>query len=198
MTPPDGPHDLHLTEVQTLRAMAHPLRMRIIGSLRVDGPATSAVLARRLGTDSGQTSHHLRLLARYGFVVEAPELGKGPRGRERWWRAATRSTYWTEDLDRLGPDGAGAVRALADAARRVWDNLVDTYRDQVDRGEWEPAWRDAAGAGDMVVRLTPERLTAMRDEIEAVVARHDLTDRSADGAESVVVVLQAYPRRVVE
>jgi DNA-binding transcriptional ArsR family regulator len=76
-----------LTETETLRAMAHPLRMRILGSLRADGPATSTILARRLGTDSGQTSHHLRLLGRYGFVVDAPELGRGPRGRERWWKA---------------------------------------------------------------------------------------------------------------
>ena len=84
-----GPRELRLTEVGAMRAMAHPLRMRILGSLRIDGPATSAMLARRLDTDSGQTSHHLRQLARFGFVVEAPELGKGSHGRERWWRAGT-------------------------------------------------------------------------------------------------------------
>ncbi len=194
---PDGTEHrrLRLTEVETLRAMAHPLRMRIIGSLRVDGPATSAVLARRLETDSGQTSHHLRLLARYGFVVEAPELGKGRHGRERWWKAATDSTQWSDDLDRLGADGADAIRAFEQAAYRVWGTLVDTYRDQVARGEWDPAWREAAGSGDMVVRLTPERLGAMRDEIQEVVERHDLKDRPAGDAETVVVVLQAYPRR---
>lgn len=186
---------MHLTEVETLRAMAHPLRMQIIGSLRVDGPATSAMLARRLGTDSGQTSHHLRLLARHGFVVEAPELGKGRHGRERWWKSATESTYWTGDLDSLGPGGAEAIRALEQAASRVWDRLVDVYRDQVTRGEWNPAWREAAGGGDMVVRLTPERLAAMHDEIQEVIERHDLKDQPADDAETVVVLLQAYPRR---
>jgi MFS family permease len=116
--------------------------MQIIGSLRVDGPATSAMLARRLGTDSGQTSHHLRLLARHGFVAEAPELGKGRHGRERWGKSATDSTHWTDNLDNLGPDGAEAIRALEQAAARVWDSLVDVYRDQVARGEWNPAWRD--------------------------------------------------------
>ncbi|WP_317794668.1 helix-turn-helix domain-containing protein [Actinoplanes sichuanensis] len=186
---------VHLTEVETLRAMAHPLRMQIIGSLRVDGPATSAMLARRLDTDSGQTSHHLRLLARHGFVVEAPELGKGRHGRERWWKSATDSTHWTDDLDSLGPGGAEAIRALEQAAARVWDHLVEVYRDQVARGEWNPAWREAAGGGDTVVRLTPERLVAMQAEIQQVIERHDLKDQPADDAETVVVLLQAYPRR---
>lgn len=175
--------------------MAHPLRMRIMGSLRVDGPATSAMLARRLDTDTGQTSHHLRLLARYGFVVEAPELGKGMHGRERFWKSASESTHWTDDLDRLGADGAEAIRALEQAASRVWSSLVEAYRDQVARGEWSPAWREAAGSGDMVARLTPERLAAMRAEIQDVVERYDLKDDPADDAETVVVVLQAYPRR---
>ncbi|GAB1691801.1 helix-turn-helix domain-containing protein [Krasilnikovia sp. M28-CT-15] len=181
--------------METLRAMAHPLRMRIIGSLRVDGPATSAMLARRLDTDSGQTSHHLRLLARYGFVVEAPELGKGRHGRERWWKSATDSTQWSDDLDSLGAGGPEAIRALEQAAHRVWDSLVDTYRDQVARGEWSAAWREAAGGGDAVVRLTPERLVAMQEEIQQVIERHNLKDHPADDAETVVVVLQAYPRR---
>jgi hypothetical protein len=188
--------ELQLTEVETLRAMAHPLRMRIIGSLRVDGPATSALLARRLDTDSGQTSHHLRLLARYGFVVEALELGKGAHGRERWWKSATESTRWTDDLDRLGAGGAEVIRAFEQAAYRVWGSLVDAYRDQVAKGEWDSAWLEAAGSGDMVVRLTPERLVAMRDEILQVVERHDLKDHPAGDAETVVVILQAYPRRV--
>jgi len=188
--------ELRLTEVETLRAMAHPLRMRILGSLRVDGPATSATLARRLGTDSGQTSHHLRLLARYGFITEAPELGKGPRGRERWWKAASDTTRWSDTVDGQQAGAAAAIRAIENAAYRVWDDLVDTYRDQVERDEWSPRWRAAAGSGDTVVRLDPERLTALREELDAVIDRYDLGETPADDAETVVVVLQAYPRRV--
>jgi hypothetical protein len=36
----------------------------------------------------------------------------------------------------------------------------------------------------------------MRDEIQEVVERYDLKDARADDAETVVVVLQAYPRRI--
>src|SRR2546422_9174430 len=119
--------ELRLADVRSVRAMAHPLRMRILGSLRIDGPATSAMLARRLNTDSGQTSHHLRQLARYGFVIDAPDLGKGPRGRERWWRAAQDSTSW-DDLADLGPEGKEAVLAFENAAHRVWAQMLLQYR----------------------------------------------------------------------
>jgi DNA-binding transcriptional ArsR family regulator len=69
------------TRVQ-MWAMAHPLRLEILGLL-VEGPATASMLARRLGESSGSTSYHLRVLARAGAIVEDPELGTR---RERWWR----------------------------------------------------------------------------------------------------------------
>jgi predicted ArsR family transcriptional regulator len=182
--------ELRLTGTDTLRAMAHPLRMRILGSLRVDGPATSAMLARRLGTDSGQTSHHLRMLARYGFVVDAPELGRGIRGRERWWKAGSETTRWTDDL---GAESADAVAAIEAAARQVWDQAGGRYREQATAGAWSAEWRAAAGAGDFVVRTTPARLAALRTAIARLVREHEAADEQ--DAETVLVVLQAYPRR---
>jgi DNA-binding transcriptional ArsR family regulator len=189
------PEKLWLTEVETLRAMAHPMRMQILGSLRVDGPATSAILARRLATDSGQTSHHLRLLARYGFIEEAPELGKGTHRRERWWKAAHGSTYWSSDQDELGPGGAEAVGALDRAARRVWDRAVEAYRAQAARGEWSRAWQEVAGGGDTVIRTTPERLDQLRTELWRLIKEYDLGDDPVDDAEKVLVIVQAYPHR---
>ncbi|GGK78084.1 winged helix-turn-helix domain-containing protein [Mangrovihabitans endophyticus] len=184
-----------VTDAEALRALAHPLRMRILGSLRVDGPATSAVLARRLGTDSGQTSHHLRLLDRYGFIEEAPELGKGSRGRERWWKATQSTTVWSSNPDDLGPDGAEVVSALDRTIRQVWEQIIESYRAQVARREWSAAWQQAAGYGDVVIRTTPERLAAMRAELKKVAESYDLGDQAVPDAESVAIVLQAYPYR---
>jgi hypothetical protein len=38
--PPDAPRTVHLDNRQ-VRVLAHPLRMRLLGTLRVDGPATA-------------------------------------------------------------------------------------------------------------------------------------------------------------
>jgi DNA-binding transcriptional ArsR family regulator len=67
-----------------LKALAHPLRLRMLGMLRVDGPATATQLAVQLGLNSGSTSYHLRQLAQYGFIEEAPHASR----RDRWWRAS--------------------------------------------------------------------------------------------------------------
>jgi DNA-binding transcriptional ArsR family regulator len=55
-------------DAKGLRAMAHPLRVQIIGLLRRHGPSTATGLARRLGVNSGSASYHLRQLADAGFV----------------------------------------------------------------------------------------------------------------------------------
>ncbi|MDG4863617.1 helix-turn-helix domain-containing protein [Streptomyces sp. T-3] len=77
-----------ISDLATLRALAHPRRQQMLGHLTLHGPATSATLARALDLNTGATSYHLRELARYGFVEETEGPEGGPsRARERWWRA---------------------------------------------------------------------------------------------------------------
>ena len=78
------PSSYQLTDPAALRALAHPLRGKLLAALRIDGPATASMLARRYGESSGATSYHLRQLARYGFVEDdasraaAASAGGGP------------------------------------------------------------------------------------------------------------------------
>ncbi|BFU43949.1 helix-turn-helix domain-containing protein [Krasilnikovia sp. MM14-A1004] len=176
---------------ELMRLIAHPLRMRIVGSLRMDGAATSAILARRLGTDSGQTSHHLRLLARHGLVEEATELGKGAHGRERWWKAVHDSTFWAS----AGVGGAEAMMAVQKTARAVWDQAIDTFHEQVATQQWNAAWQQAAASSDYVVRTTPERLERLCTDIERLIREADIGDTAEADAEKVLVVLHTYPHR---
>src|SRR5215210_6660195 len=90
----------------SLKALAHPLRMRLLGALRTHGPDTASGLARRLGESSGATSYHVRRLAAHGFVEE--DAGRG-NGRDRWWRALHPSTTWEPSAF---DDDPGAREAL--------------------------------------------------------------------------------------
>jgi DNA-binding transcriptional ArsR family regulator len=72
-----------------LRGLVHPFRLRLLDLLQADGPATATTLARRIGESSGVASYHLRVLAEHGFIVEGTTRGTA---RDRWWRAARRST----------------------------------------------------------------------------------------------------------
>ena len=57
-----------VSDPAALKALAHPLRLRILRHLGISGPATSTTLATALGENTGTLSYHLRRLERGGFV----------------------------------------------------------------------------------------------------------------------------------
>src|SRR3954453_1384634 len=107
MPPDEAPLEpaVQVTDVRALRALAHPLRTRLLAHLRLNGPATASRLGRAVGESSGATSYHLRQLATYGFVEEVEGRGSA---RERWWRARHRMTSW-QAADILAQEGGAEV-----------------------------------------------------------------------------------------
>lgn len=178
-----------IRDAAAIRTLSHPLRIRILGSLRQEGDATSAMLAQRLHTNSGQTSFHLRKLHDGGFVEEIPE--KGTR-RERWWKAATASTIWRLPSE-YASEASAAMSEFERAANVVLTQLHNEYLSE--RSDWSSAWVDAAGTADTWIRITPARLIELRNELEATIQRFDMGNESAPDASGVVVLVNAFPRR---
>lgn len=77
------PQPVH--DPRVLRAIAHPVRNRILEDLEAGGPQRVADMAKVPGVPANQAGFHLRQLAAYGLVVEAPEQAR--EGRVRVWRA---------------------------------------------------------------------------------------------------------------
>lgn len=69
---------------RVLRAIAHPVRNRILTELSASGSLRAADLALVLDIPANQASFHLRQLARYGLVEEDPEAARDRR--DRMWR----------------------------------------------------------------------------------------------------------------
>lgn len=176
----------HVTDPQVLRALAHPLRGRILGLLRTDGPSTASRLAEAVGQSSGVTSYHLRQLAQYGFVHEVPDRGNR---RERWWQAQHQMTSWepAEIVDQ--PGGLEANEQMQRWQVEVMGRELRSWMD----APTDRAWAVAAGLSDYVLRLTPAQLKELLDEVYAVLdgwaAREPLPD-----AAPVNVLLAAFPR----
>jgi DNA-binding transcriptional ArsR family regulator len=153
-----------------LRALAHPTRMRMLGLLRLDGPATATSLAERLGANTGATSYHLRQLAKHGFVVDDEERGNG---RDRWWKAAHTST-WTEDKDFADPDGRDALDAYIQVA--VLDQSQAMQAAMEERALLSDAWRHASTFSDWTFTLSPERARDLVERVSAVLVDFDQYD----------------------
>jgi DNA-binding transcriptional ArsR family regulator len=179
-----------LEDPEALRALAHPLRGKLLAGLRLDGPATASMLARRYGESSGATSYHLRMLARYGFVEDDPDHAGG---RERWWRSAHDLTEWSP-ASFLGAE-PGEAEAARQFMRRVLGDYARWQARWVDELEsWSADWQDASEMSDLAMRLTPRQLKALRDELLATIFRYRDAGPDGDGAERVVVLLQAFPQ----
>ncbi len=180
-----------VTEVEALKAIAHPLRTRLLGRLRLNGPATASELARQVGESSGSTSYHLRQLARYGFVVEDEEQ---PSKRERRWKAAADFTNWQDDDFVDDPAGRAASDALSEL--QLGYAVRSNRRWRAERATWTRAWRRAGGASDVVIRLTPAAAKRLIAEFDDLLARYDAECADDPKAERVGVFYQLTPGRL--
>src|SRR5690606_38594937 len=104
-----GPEVTAGPDRSALRALAHPLRSRILAELRVHGDATATDLAQALDTHTGATSYHLRRLEEVGLVEDT---GTGT-GRRRVWRSAGEVLPRTVVEEPLDEDDAQAADWLA-------------------------------------------------------------------------------------
>ncbi len=147
--------------VESLRALAHPDRLRILGALRIEGPATATSLARRFGLNSGATSYHLRQLHAHGFIDPADDLGNG---RERWWRTRHESTLY-DNAELTGSDfesGLAFAQAVVSRHAAQIQQALEQYRDlPVD-------WRKASMQSDYMLPLTAAQAQALNDKISAL------------------------------
>ncbi len=141
-----------------LKALAHPLRVRMYDLLSDHGAATASQLAERVGESSGTTSYHLRLLAKHGFIEEEP--GRGNR-RDRYWRA--RSYNLEADKMEDDPEAMAHLRIAAGELWRGHARQIETWYRSAEA--WGPAWRSASASSRATFYATHEELAELRDEL---------------------------------
>jgi DNA-binding transcriptional ArsR family regulator len=161
---PKGRQVTHLTDPRALRAMAHPIRLALIGALRSEGPLTATQAGELINESSASCSFHLRQLAKYGLVEEAG----GGKGRERPWRATTMFTSWPDVADT--PETAAASSLLDTVIAERWFEALMRWL-EAKPGE-SAQWQHAAHFGDTMVYLTAGELLGLAGEIQALMDRY--------------------------
>jgi DNA-binding transcriptional ArsR family regulator len=182
------PEMVHLTS-DMVRTLAHPLRTRLLGLLRVEGPSTATALAKRTGTNSGATSYHLRQLASVGLVEEEER-----DGRKRFWRAAHQVSSWRDTEHDEDPEARAAADWLMRYSNRIHARWIDEWLDT--RYEWPSEWRDTIDQSDFLINVTRRQLEELNQRIHDIVTEYADTE-PGDHTEPVVILYNVLPKRAI-
>lgn len=144
--------------VAEIKAMSHPLRVRIL-RLCGDHELTNKQLADRLGEDAGTVYYHVRQLVDAGFL-EAAAVRSGESGAlEKPYRSTRKSWWLSVPVDDVA-SGAGFAP-------------VDAFQQEL--AEAGPA--SVASYARFSLHLSPEDVAELDRRIVAVIDEYVETDR---------------------
>ena len=165
-----------------LRAIAHPVRNRILGELSASGPSRAADLARDLDIPANQASFHLRQLAKYGLVVEAPQQARDRR--DRVWRVADeRGLAIDTGVMEEAPGGKAAVGVFNRSSSAWARQIVDAAY----FGERLPGTQRTIS--NYTIRLTKDEARQLSSELDDVVQEWSARTRGRDPERRTYVLL---------
>jgi DNA-binding transcriptional ArsR family regulator len=179
--------DEEIATLATAKALANPLRQRILRELEIMGEGTSTALAERLGVTTGGTSYNLRILGEHGFVDEVPERS---RGRERWWRLTRKGL-------RFPPRGeqSPTVQAAVTELNQLWltEDLATFGRFLELRSSMGP-WSDALPYSRGSIRVSRTELVDFFEAYLALLKRYQRSaEDTPDDARTIQTRFVAFP-----
>jgi DNA-binding transcriptional ArsR family regulator len=162
-----------ITDAESLRALAHPLRLELLELLVVEGAQTASQAAARLGQSPSNCSWHLRKLAEHGFVREVEGRSR-PAGRSRPWRAVTEGLTWGDPSDDDQTTAAG--EGLTDM---LLERELQRFRAARAASAGEaPEWREATSLNQSKLWLTAEEAQRISEQMRELFLSYG--DRMAD------------------
>ena len=160
---------LTIERAEQLKALGHPLRLRVLEMLGGEGgePLTNRELAQRLDVDPGHLHFHVKMLLRAGLI----ERAEGGKGREKPYRAVASTV-------RVGPELLGS-RLTGDIQAAMLGEVQTAF------GQREKSLFRSA---QVTARVTPEQGLELITEL--VEKAQDLEDSSR---EPIVITAFLHP-----
>ncbi len=184
----DSKHNAPRLANAAVKALGHPLRLRIYWALANDGPATATGLAQQLGLNTGDTSYHLRQLAQHDLIEAADTPGKG---RERWWQINPAGFSLDRRQIAADPEVSAALALLINESIQqralALANWLATAENE------SKAWLEASISTQETMTLDSERLSAMVSEVREVLAKYKHEPDRGPEAKSITVYFDAFP-----
>lgn len=156
---------LRRLDAGALKALAHPLRVRIFDLLSTHGPQTASSLASMLGETSGSTSYHLRTLSAHDLIHEVEGRGTA---RERWWELPEGRIDIPGPSQSMSPANRAAAQIVSSEFFRLRHETLMSYVNRPDTDVPE-GWKDTGLIATTLLEMTPSQMAGLKDELMAVV-----------------------------
>jgi DNA-binding transcriptional ArsR family regulator len=174
---------------KVLRAIAHPLRNRILTELEASGSLRAADIARILDVPANQASFHLRQLAKYGLVEE--DVAAARDKRDRVWRTTSAAVM---DVDLAALEKAPGGKAASAVFRRnkaAWNHFVvdAAYSEERPEGTMR-------SIGEFALKLTRDEARQVSEEVNALLQEWADRTRGTDPDRRtylLLTILQPHP-----
>ena len=181
-----------ISDPKVLRAIAHRVRNRILSELSAVGPMRAADLAAALDIPANQASFHLRTLAKYGLIEEAPEEARD--GRDRVWKVAAGEGFSINLREIEEAPGGAAVGAIV--RRDVAGRAHDAVESALAFASLPKDERVHVTIADMALQLTKDEAKQFSEELTAFVDewRHRTQGVNPDRRTyALLQILQPHP-----
>jgi DNA-binding transcriptional ArsR family regulator len=169
---------IHVRDAASMRALAHPARLKAISHLSAIGPATATELGDVAGLTPSAMSYHLRALERAGLISTAPSRGDG---RERVWQSNFADGWTIESFEDGSADTRAASVELMETVLAMQDVEVRQWLGRAD----EPGWLDTGFFVNTVIVATQEELVEIGQRIAEVLAPYHSRRREDPPADAV-------------
>jgi DNA-binding transcriptional ArsR family regulator len=170
-----------------LKALAHPLRVRIFDLLSERGPQTASTLAALVGETSGSMSYHLRALAAHDLIQEVEGRGTA---RERWWERPKGRIDLPGPDESMTPSNRAAAQIVTSEFFRLRHETLMAYLNR-NVSEIPEEWRDAGIIMTTYLDLTIEQMAELKAELSGVVDQIIARYKGQTGAGRPRVTLSA-------
>lgn len=162
--------------VEEAKALAHPLRLRIL-RLCAGRELTNKQLADRLERDPTTIHYHVRQLTKVGFLEAGPARSGASGALEKPYRT-TQNTWWLDNpLDQIGTDAALT--------------MFEAFREELlDAGPGSVKWSDR-----FMLHLSPQQSQELERRILDILDEYVQTDdeRLDQPAHGGIIILHQLP-----
>lgn len=183
--------DDRVLDTGALRALAHPMRIRIYDILSQYGAQTASTLAALLDESTGATSYHLRALAKHDLIREVEGRGSA---RERWWERPVGGVSFANPEAVKTPSGREATRlVMSEFFQLRHEQLMRFVGTELDNDT--SAWREGSMISTATTRLTPAQSAELgakiMELIDAAVDEH--RTQTGDDVRPVSIRTDIFP-----